>query len=109
MFILPRPYTDEVLANIKDYGNLTAEEFFHQIKDRVIWLNVPYGHAVIFSHVMLHGNRINEESTTRWSFNLRFKGLLSPYGTKEVGESFLPITIRPVTRIGYSYKKPELR
>ncbi len=108
MFILPKSDSEEIFLHLKEYAQLTAEEFYQAIKNRLIWLNVPFGSGVIFSHSLLHGNRINQESETRWSFNVRFKSALSPYGEKEVGESFLPITIRPATRIGYNYRQPDL-
>jgi hypothetical protein len=55
----------------------------------------------------MHGNRVNEEKTTRWTFNIRLKGLLTPYGVKELGESFLPVIVRPATRIGFEYEEAE--
>ena len=84
------------------------EELFAEIEDKVVWLEVPYGHVVIFWHGLLHGNRINEEEKSRWTINLRFKGLLTPYHAKELGEYFMPLTIRPITRMGYQYKKPKI-
>ncbi|MEG3969490.1 hypothetical protein QUA00_17990 [Microcoleus sp. T2B6] len=107
MFILPRAYSEEVFINFKQYSSLTAEDFYQKIKDKLVWLDVKYGQGVIFSHSLLHGNRVNRQAESRWTINVRFKSLLSPYGTKELGESFLPITMRPVTRIGYNYIKPE--
>ena len=55
----------------------------------------------------MHGNRINTESQTRWSFNCRFKSLFSPYAEKRLGDFFEPITIRPATRFGMNYRLPE--
>lgn len=107
MFILPRSHSEEVFINFKQYSSLTAEDFYQKIKDKLVWLDVKYGQGVIFSHSLLHGNRVNRQAESRWTINVRFKSLLSPYGTKELGESFLPITMRPVTRIGYNYIKPE--
>jgi sporadic carbohydrate cluster 2OG-Fe(II) oxygenase len=107
MFILPRHESEAVFRNFKQYSHLTAEDFYRKIQDQLVWLDVKYGQGVIFSHSLLHGNRINNEAETRWTMNVRFKSLLSPYGTKELGESFLPITMRPATRIGYNYIKPE--
>ena len=109
VFILPKKYSDEIFHNLKEYAHLSTEELFQKIKDRLIWIEIPYGHGVIFSHILLHGGHINQEKESRWSFNVRFKSLLSPYAVKEVGESFLPITIRPVTRYGYNFKKPEIQ
>jgi sporadic carbohydrate cluster 2OG-Fe(II) oxygenase len=108
MFILPRSESEEVLKNFKQYSHLTAENLYLKIQDKLVWLEVKYGQGVIFSHSLLHGNRVNDEIGTRWTMNVRFKSLLSPYGTKELGESFLPITMRPATRIGYTYTKPEV-
>jgi len=107
MFILPRTASEKVYKNFKSYSNLSAEGFYQAIKDHLEWLEVPYGYGAIFAHALPHGNRVNEEPETRWTINVRFKSLLSPYGSKELGESFLPITMRPATRIGYSYIKPE--
>jgi|SRR3989344_5625913 len=108
MFILPPQYSEEVYKNFKDFAKLTTEEFFQKIKPNLVWFEVPYGHGVIFWHSLPHGNRVNEEKDTRWTINTRFKALLSPYCIKELGETFLPITIRPATRLGYSYRKPEV-
>lgn len=107
MFILPRSESEQVFKKFKEYSTLTAEDFYQKIQEKLVWLDVSYGQGVIFSHALLHGNRINEEKETRWTMNVRFKSLLSPYGAKGLGESFLPITMRPATKIGYSYIKPE--
>ncbi len=108
MFILNRNDSEKVYADFPRYSKLSAESFFREIEKNVHWLDVPRGHAVIFSHVLVHGNRVNAETTARWTMNVRFKGLLSPYWAKEVGESFQPITVRPITRIGYAYRTPEV-
>jgi hypothetical protein len=55
---------------------------------------------------MMHGNHINRETTTRWSMNIRFKGLFTPYSDKRLGEFFEPITIRPASRVGMTYEQP---
>lgn len=108
MCMLPRPQTEKVLADFHRYAGLSTEDLFQAIRTQLVWVDVPAGHGLLFSHTLLHGNRINEEDQTRWTFNIRFKSLLSPYGDKELGESFLPITLRPATRIGYSYVQPRV-
>jgi hypothetical protein len=55
----------------------------------------------------MHGNRVNRESTARWSMNVRFKGLFTPYADKRLGEFFEPITLRAATRIGLDYRLPD--
>jgi sporadic carbohydrate cluster 2OG-Fe(II) oxygenase len=108
MFILPREGTEEVVKNFDKYGKLSSEDLFQTLKPKLVWLDIPLGHGLIFSHAMLHGNRVNDEKDTRWSMNIRFKALFSPYSSKELGESFLPITMRPATRFGYEIKNPKI-
>ncbi|NJL55259.1 hypothetical protein HC928_08790 [bacterium] len=107
MFLLPRPESEAILSNFRQYASLSTEELYREIESNLVWFEVRCGQAAIFSHAMLHGNRINRETTTRWTINVRFKSLLSPYGSKGLGESFLPITMRPTTHIGAGYRKPE--
>jgi len=54
----------------------------------VIWLEVKSGQVMLFDQSLPHGNRVNEESETRWSMNCRFKGVFTPYGDKKLGEFF---------------------
>lgn len=106
MYVLPRDKSRKAEKEFMNKG-FNAEEVFQRIKPELVWLEVPYGHAVLFSHCLMHGNRVNEEKTTRWTFNIRLKGLLTPYGAKELGESFLPVTTRPATRIGFEWVQDE--
>jgi sporadic carbohydrate cluster 2OG-Fe(II) oxygenase len=108
MYLLPFEENQKIVSNFKKYSSMNAEQLFLEIENKVVWLEVPYGHAVIFWHGLLHGNRVNEEEKTRWTVNLRFKGLLTPYNAKELGEYFMPLTIRPITRIGYQFQKPKI-
>ena len=108
MYLLPLEENEKIVSNFTKYSSLNAEELFKEIKNKLVYLEVPYGHAVIFWHGLLHGNRVNEEEKSRWTVNLRFKGLLTPYSSKELGEYFMPLTIRPITRIGYQYQKPKV-
>ena len=48
----------------------------------------------------------NAERTARWSMNVRFKGLFTPYADKQLGDFFTPITLRPASRIGLRYQLP---
>lgn len=109
MFYLPRPKSEAVATRLKEFagGGMTA--LFEAVKSDLVWLTVPYGKLVVFSPNCLHGNVLNEESTTRWSLNTRFTGLFTPYnsGEKSLGSFYLPITVRPVTRVGLAYRHPE--
>lgn len=108
MFLLPREKSRQVCSGAGTFRDFSTEQLYRRVEKDLIWLDVPFGHGVLFWHGLLHGNRVNCENETRWTINVRFKSLLSPYGTKEIGESFLPITPRPLTRIGYEYREPAL-
>ena len=107
MYILSPERNTKILAGLGDFPHNTSEDLFHAVKDDVTWLTVPYGRYIIFSQNLLHGNRINEETHTRWSMNCRFKSLLSPYADKKFGEFFEPITVRPATRLGLTFTAPD--
>ena len=86
----------------------SIDEIFEHIQADVIWPSVDYGEFLLFTPACLHGNRKNLESQTRWSFNLRFKGLFTPYAGKGFGDYFQPLTIRPASRIGMSFQFPTI-
>jgi len=109
MYVLPIEKSLEVFKNFKDYQDLNAEGFYRTIEKDVIFVDVPQGSGIIFSHSILHGNRVNQENDTRWTFNIRFKSVFSPYGTKSLGESFIPITLKPATRVGYNNIIPQMQ
>ncbi len=106
MFILPRQKSEAVVANFKDYADMPT--LFDAVKKDLIWLKIPYGKVLIFCPNFLHGNVVNEEATTRWSMNCRFTGLFTPYDSaeKSLGSFYLPIVVRPVTRVGMAYRQP---
>jgi sporadic carbohydrate cluster 2OG-Fe(II) oxygenase len=108
MFILPRPRSLEVVNKLKDYSELGMAGLYEALKNQLVWLDVPYGKVLLFSPNCLHGNTINGEKDTRWSFNCRFAPLLGPYFSEEkaLGSFYLPITTRATTRIGLDYQHP---
>lgn len=108
MFILPRAKSEPLIRRMKDFSEGGMPALYERIKSEIIWLNIPFGKVLVFSPNYLHGNVLNEEPTTRWSLNTRFKGLFTPYGTAEkgLGAYFLPATIRPTTRLGMTYQQP---
>lgn len=84
----------------------SSEEMFKRWESRVEFIPVSYGEVMVFNPNLPHGNRVNREEGTRWSINCRFKSVFSPYGRKELGEHFEPITLRAATRIGLEYRFP---
>jgi sporadic carbohydrate cluster 2OG-Fe(II) oxygenase len=106
MYLVP-PAKDRPFQNaMHKYQDRDAEDLYQAVKDAADFVPIKYGQVLLFSQTLMHGNRVNEENETRWSMNCRFKGLLSPYADKKVGEFFEPITLRPATRIGLDYSLP---
>ena len=84
----------------------SSEDMFKKIEPHIKYIEIKYGEVMVFNSTLPHGNRVNREDSTRWSLNCRFKSVFSPYGRKELGEHFEPITLRAVSRIGLDYRAP---
>lgn len=106
MYLMPLEPDRAIQVRLGEFARLSAEDIFQSIAQDVVFLDVPYGSILVFCQNLMHGNRINEERETRWSMNCRFKGLLTPYADKRLGEFFEPITLRPATRLGAAYRLP---
>ncbi len=107
MFLLPPDKGAAIEAEFGRFQGKSEQDIFAAIEPDLEWLDVPFGHVLLFSQNLMHGNVVNRETETRWSMNCRFKSLFSPYAGKRLGEFFAPITIRPATRLGMSYRFPE--
>ncbi len=106
MYILNQKHLNFFQKKIKKEKIKSSKQIFKIIKNKVEWINIKYGEFLIFNQTLPHGNVENLESETRWSLNCRFKNIFSPYEDKKIGEFFLPITTRPMTKIGINYKYP---
>ena len=101
LWILPPEYA----KNFRLSGS--SEDMFKRIEPHIKYIEIKYGEVLIFNSTLPHGNRVNREDSTRWSLNCRFKSVFSPYGRKELGEHFEPITLRVVSQIGLNYRHPQ--
>jgi sporadic carbohydrate cluster 2OG-Fe(II) oxygenase len=106
MFILTRERDAAWRERIHEFSGKSVDELFVALETDVEYLTIPYGSVLCFTHTLMHGNRVNVESTARWSLNVRFKGLFTPYSDKKLGDFFEPITLRPASRIGIDYRLP---
>jgi sporadic carbohydrate cluster 2OG-Fe(II) oxygenase len=107
MFLLPPEPNTRATQRLAELDAKGVEGLFQLIEPELRYLAVPYGHFLLFDQNLIHGNRVNRERSTRWSFNCRFKGLFTPYADKKLGEFFEPITMKPATRLGLSYRLPD--
>lgn len=106
VFLCP-PQKDRIWRQkLSDFSDRGTDALYQAVESDLVWPEVPYGHVLLFTPTVMHGGRVNKEETTRWSINIRFKGLFTPYAGKRLGEYFDPITIRGVTRIGMQFEYP---
>ncbi len=106
MFILPAyhyKFFEEQYAYLKEKD---SDELLKSLKDKLLWIEINYGEVLIFNQNLPHGNIINSEKNTRWSFNCRFKSVFTPYKDKKLGEFFEPITLKASSKVGLKYKFP---
>jgi sporadic carbohydrate cluster 2OG-Fe(II) oxygenase len=108
MYLLPPDHSAKFAEGFSKQAGSSSESIYESIKDDVLWLEVKSGQVLVFDQSLPHGNRVNQESETRWSMNCRFKGVFTPYGDKKPGEFFEPITLRPASRRGMSYSLPKI-
>ena len=106
MFILSPEKSKAVVKNLKDIGDMPS--VYEVVQQDLKWLDIPYGHVLIFDSSCLHGNVVNDSLESRWSLNCRFTGLFTPYTSyeKKLGSFYLPITTRAATKIGIRYVEP---
>ncbi|WP_061222778.1 sporadic carbohydrate cluster 2OG-Fe(II) oxygenase [Leptospira weilii] len=109
MYLLPPDSSRKLIADFKNQSGVSSENLFQSISKNVQWLEVNYGEVLLFDQGYPHGNRVNEESDTRWSMNCRFKSVFTPYGDKKLGEFFEPITLRAASKIGMEYRFPKVK
>ena len=90
--------------------NINSSQILLKIlKKNLKWININFGQILIFNQCLPHGNVINNEKETRWSFNCRFKGIFTPYKDKKLGEFFEPITLKRISQLGMKYKFPKIK
>jgi len=107
MYILPPKGSGQLSKEFVARAGKTSEDLYQSIQPEVQFLEVRYGEVLVFDQALPHGNRVNDESETRWSMNCRFKGVFTPYGDKKIGEFFQPITLRAASKTGMAYRLPK--
>ena len=105
MYLCPREKGEKHLEEFKRGLKLAnAEELFARVQPDVQPVVADYGEALLFSPTLLHGALENKTDETRTILNVRFKALFSPYGTKALGETFLPVNYLPASELGLAYE-----
>ena len=109
MYILQPKYYKKFIKNMNKVKFSNSERIFSSIKKDIDWLDIKFGEVLIFNQQLPHGNVPNIERDTRWSMNCRFKSIFSPYADKKIGEFYEPITLRPITELGFKYQLPKFK
>ena len=69
---------------------------------------VPFGSALFFWAGLFHGSKQNQEETTRWTLNTRFKSAFAPAGQKDPYSFYDVFQLSAVTRLALDAEKREL-
>lgn len=108
MFLLPPDNDRKWRARVSEFEARGTEELYKAVEPELTWIDINYGQVMLFTPTVMHGNRVNREPTTRWSFNMRFKGLFTPYANKKLGDYFSPLNITPASQVGLSFEMPSI-
>lgn len=109
MYILPPSKLKKVDTLVGKKKINSSHVLFKKLKKNLKWINIKFGQVLIFNQCLPHGNIVNNENETRWSFNCRFKGIFTPYKDKKLGEFFEPITLKKISQLGMKYKFPKTK
>ncbi len=107
MFILPK--NSKKFKKFKNFVFKNNNQIFNKIKKNVKFINIKFGEVLIFSQNLPHGNVVNKEKKTRWSFNARSKSLMSPYAKKGLIDFFEIVNMKPATESGLEYEFPKFK
>ena len=110
MFGARKIYNKMLNKNMLNNSKSTTKEIYLKNKNKFTHFKINFGNVLIFSPLLLHGNTINQTKETRFSLNVRFKSLLSPYDViqkshRNIPNFYKPLNIKPLTKIGFNYIK----
>jgi sporadic carbohydrate cluster 2OG-Fe(II) oxygenase len=105
MFLCDRERSAAGLALLQ--AGASFETFSEHVRTHGVDLAIPYGSALLFAAGLAHGCKVNAEPLTRWSLNLRYKNLFSPYGNKGLAEFFDILELSPLSRVGFGFERQE--
>ncbi len=95
MHMFDKKYNKKAISLFKGKNKNRFEKFAEKYGDLI---DVKFGEAIIFSADNFHNIPINKTKDTRWSLNIRFKNLYTPYGERNILDYFEIIKISCVTK-----------
>jgi sporadic carbohydrate cluster 2OG-Fe(II) oxygenase len=112
LFIINPKESIKILKKIKNDKNLKFSDIEKNYKSKMTWINLYEGEGLLFSPNCLHGNVVNREKNTRWSINVRFKNLFSPFGKikneKNILSFYKPYTLKAITQFNLEHNFDEI-
>lgn len=112
MFIINPKNSLNILKKIKKNNSITFNDIRKKYSKYIKWINFKKGEAMVFSPNCLHGNVVNLEKKTRWSTNIRYKNLFSPYNDikneKQISSFYKPFTPKGVTLFNLEHNFDEI-
>lgn len=105
MFVSDRKQSQNALKLLQD--GRSYSEFCDYVQAHSIDLEAPFGSACFFAAGLAHGCKINRENETRWSLNVRYKNLFSPYALKGLIDFFEILKLSPMSKIAFSFERQE--
>lgn len=105
MFISDKARSSEALGKLQGGGSYS--EFCAYVEKHSKSLEVGYGSACFFAGGIAHGCPVNIEDETRWSLNMRYKNIFSPYGARGINDYFELLTLSPLAKVGFDFEKQE--
>ncbi len=111
MYLFEKDLSFEIYANLSKYERIGNTGLYERFKDGARFIEVEPPKYLIFSSTLLHGNVVNQTSSTRVSFNYRYK---PTYSKKEInvpnerrfGTFYVPVSLSPITKLVMDYKEP---
>lgn len=107
MFIINPEDSIKILKEIKFNKKLNFNNIDKKYKSKMKWVDLNEGEAILFSPNCLHGNVVNREKNSRWSINIRYKNLYSPYSKykneKKIGTFYKPVNLSSITKFNLKY------
>tara|TARA_B110001452_G_scaffold122498_1_gene101606 strand:- start:7385 stop:8158 length:774 start_codon:yes stop_codon:yes gene_type:complete len=107
MFIMSPKKSIEALKLIKNDKKINFNTIQKKFNKDIKWINFKLGEAMLFSPNCLHGNVMNKENKTRWSINIRYKNIFSPYtnfaNEKRIGSFYNLHSPKIITKFNAMY------
>ena len=112
MFIIDPKNSIKILKKIKNDKKITFNNIDKNYVNKMRWITLKEGEAILFSPNCLHGNVVNVEKNTRWSINIRYKNIFSPYSEhkneKKIGTFYKPLKLGSITNFNLHYNFEEI-